>query len=316
LWNIDGWADLSDIAERIYQPFYAAFGSGGLGNKVVGTECVMYLPDNDSYYAIKFLSWTQGGGGGFSYLRYPLDTTQLDEGIRFADGTVLKSAEGLGRVKSTASGGRRIEEVVGNKIVTLTARTVGSAITSTAYQDNSGNPQYMSISWDATIGAYLNSNPDYYDIEISLDNSTWYKVNSSGWSNNNYWSINTLNNINLPVTAGQTVYYRIGSGGIPVVWWDKNELPGGASNFRGAVIDYHAYTGESTIIGTIHIVDDDGEEHITHIEVASGSTDGENDDLWFVENEGTISYRRIDGEGKTLKVHWTAKVFYGEEYYD
>ena len=315
-WNAEGWTDLSNITTRIYQSFYDAVG-GNLGNNVPGKELVMFIPSTGKYYAVQFSSWTQGGnGGGFRYSRYEIDLTQLNEGIRFADGTVLKSAEGIGRVKSTASGGRRIEEVVGNKTVVLTARTVGSTITSTTYQNNSWDTRYMSISWDATIGAYLNSNPVYYDIEISLDNSTWYKVNSSGWSNGNYWSIYTLNGVNLPVTAGQTVYYRIGSGGIPVVWWDKNELPGGAANFRGAVIDYHAYTGESTIIGTIHIVDDDGEEHITHTEVASGSTDGENDDLWFVENEGTISYRRIDGEGKTLKVHWTAKVFYGEEFYD
>ena len=38
--------------------------------------------------------------------------------------------------------------------------------------------------------------------------------------------------------------------------------------------------------------------------------------LWYVQNEGTISYRRIDGESKTLKVHWGAKVFYGNELYD
>ena len=61
---------------------------------------------------------------------------------------------------------------------------------------------------------------------------------------------------------------------------------------------------------------DSGEEHIAHTEVGSGTTDSENDDLWLVQNEGTISYRRIDGEAKTLKVHWTAKVFYGEEFYD
>ena len=116
--------------------------------------------------------------------------------------------------------------------------------------------------------------------------------------------------------TGDNVYFRYKTGGQPVVWWDKDELPSGSANFRGAVIDYHAYTGEATIIGTIHIVDDDGEENVTHTEVSSGSTDSENDDLWLVQNEGTISYRRIDGESKALKIHWTAKVFYGSELYD
>jgi hypothetical protein len=112
------------------------------------------------------------------------------------------------------------------------------------------------------------------------------------------------------------VYFRYVGGGGPVVWWDKDDLPGGSSNFRGAVIDYHAYTSDATIIGTIHIVDDDGDEHITHTEVSSGSSDSENDDLWYVTSEGEIKYRRLDGESSTLKIQWTAKVFYGSETYD
>ena len=98
--------------------------------------------------------------------------------------------------------------------------------------------------------------------------------------------------------------------------WDKDDLPSGSGDFRGAVIKYHAYTGDATWIGTIHIVDDDGEEHITHTEVQSGGSDGENDDLWFVPTEGEIQYRRIDGDSHTLKIQWTATVFYGSELYD
>jgi hypothetical protein len=109
------------------------------------------------------------------------------------------------------------------------------------------------------------------------------------------------------------VYFRYVGGGAPVVWWDKDELPSGGSNFRGAVIDYHAYTDDATIIGTIHIVDDDGEDNITHTEVSSGSNDSENDDLWVVTDEGEIKYRRLDGASNTLKIQWTAKVFYGSE---
>jgi hypothetical protein len=39
----------------------------------------------------------------------------------------------------------------------------------------------------------------------------------------------------------------------------------------------------------------------------------ENDDLWLLTNEGQIQYRRLDGESATLKIQWTAKVFYGSE---
>ena len=314
-WNTEGWDDLSDIETRTYSSFYAAFGSGGLGNKVVGTECVMFIPENGKYYAIKFLSWTQGGGGGFSYLRYEIDLDKLNEGVRFADGTVLKSAEGVGRVKLTASNNRKIEEVYGSKTIELTPVVTASTVTASAYSGNSGNQSNILIVWDADLVAAYDAGNNF-SIEVSLDQSTWYLATIGGWSNNNYVAINLSNTGTLSVDAADTVYYRIKTGGTPVVWWDKAELPGGSGNFRGAVIDYHAYTGEATIIGTIHIVDDDGEENITHTEVSSGSSDSENDYLWVVQNEGTISYRRIDGEGKVLKVQWAAKVFYGSELYD
>jgi len=320
LWNIDGWNDLSNLLTRIYTNFYSAFG-GNLGNKVPGTECVMYIPETEEYYAIQFTNWTQGGnGGGFSYVKYKIDTDKLDEGIKFADGTTLKSAEGIGRVKSTASGNRRIEEVYGSKTVSVT-EVITRNITATASRSVvSGNIIWSNASESIIFNVI--DNPSNYnvsnysdDIEFSLDNTNWYKfdggVNYSGDERGYH-----INGGSFTYNAGDTIYFRYRSGGIPQIWWNKNDLPGGSGDFRGSIIDYHAYTGEATIIGTIHIADDDGDEHISHTEVSSGSTDSENDDLWYVNNEGTISYRRMDGESKTLKVHWGAKVFYGSEYYD
>ena len=316
LWNIDGWNDLSNVTTRIYQPLYAAFGFGGLGNKIVGTECVMYLPDNGKYYVVKFDSWTQNNnGGGFSYTRRELDLNSLSDGVRFSDGTTLKSAEGVGRVKLVSPGARRIEEVYGYKSVTVTAVTPG--VTQNAVIRQSSN------SWDF----YVNATPELtqlYDtqntfnyLEFSFDGgNSWVKVGFGGGQYGVYYQMVFEDNINRPVVADAVVAYRTVTGGTPVIWWNSADLPGGASNFRGAVIDYHAFTSDGTIIGTIHIVDDDNEENITHTEVSSGGTNLENDDLWFVQNEGTISYRRIDGAGRTLKVQWTAKVFYGSEIYD
>jgi hypothetical protein len=317
VWNVDGWDDLSDVETRTYDNFYAAYGNGQLGNRVPGSQAVMYVEDNDTYYAVQWLGWTQGNnGGGFSYTRKEIDLTKINEGVKFADGTVLKTALGTGRVKSTASNDRRIEEAVGSKTVSLTGviTTNLTTVASRAGTDTS----YIWIDSTATTIDDIISTPanysDAYGFEFSLDNSTWYAwaggIGNSG-SEVGY-------DVAQPLTylQGATVYFRYKTGGEPVVWWDKAELPGGGGAFRGAVIDYHAYTGESTIIGSIHIVDDSGEEHISHQEVQSGSTDGENDDLWLVQNEGTISYRRIDGESKTLKVHWIAKVFYGTELYD
>jgi hypothetical protein len=321
-WNIDGWLDLTDVTTRTYQPLYAAFGSGGLGNKIVGTECVMYLPDNGKYYTVKFTQWTQGGnGGGFAYTRRELDLTSLEEGITFADGTTLKSAEGIGRVKLTAPNDRRIEQAYGYKEVTVTPITTTN-LTATASRNGVNENSIWIDSTATTIDDILNNTGaagiwQFNTIEFSLDNSTWYRwgggTGNSG-DERSYGLILPANILNY--NQGDTIYFRYNTGGEPVVWWDKAELPGGSGNFRGAKIDYHAFTGEGTIIGTIHIVDDDSEENITHTEVSSGSTDSENDDLWLVQNEGTISYRRIDGEGKTLKVQWSATVFYGSELYD
>jgi len=317
-WNIDGWDDLSDVESRTYTNFFAAYGNNQLGNRVPGSKSVMYIPETDTYYAIQWLSWTQNAnGGGFTYLRYELDLTKLNEGVRFPDGTVLKSAEGVGRVKSTASAGRRIEEVVGSNTVSVTSVTTTN-ITATASRTVEGDNRFW-VSTTSEIFPVIDS-PNTYDIQdfatiqFSLDNVTWYTYN--GGYSGSPGEIGVSTNGSHTYNQGDTIYFRYDSGGAPQVWWDKADLPGGSGNFRGAVIDYHAYTGEATIIGTIHIVDDTGNEHISHTEVSSGSSDSENDDLWLVQNEGTISYRRIDGESKTLKIHWTAKVFYGTEFYD
>jgi hypothetical protein len=318
LWNTDSTDDLSDIESRTYTNFYAAYG-GNLGNVVPGSTAILYVPTIEKYYLVEWTSWTQNNaGGGFAYTRTEIDVTQVEQGLRFADGSVLTTAEGLGRVKSTAPGSRRIEEVVGYKEIAVTERTevVLTTTASRSVTNESGiwvDTASTTID-DVIIDYTVNQVNEDFPIQFSLDNVTWYNY-SGGRSSVGDESVFF---IVTPVTynQGDTIYFRYTSGGFPVTWWNKSELPGGSANFRGAVIDYHAYTGESTIIGTIHIVDDDGEEHISHQEVQSGSSDGENDDLWFVTTEGRIQYRRIDGESKTLKVHWTAKVFYGSELYD
>ena len=237
-------------------------------------------------------------------------------------GTQYSSTTGtVGTVKLISPGSRKIEEVYGYNSVSVTSRNFGSTVTSTAALANTGATYSIPISVSALeladLVALVNGTTGYY-FEVSLDQSSWRKASYGGYNSTlgSEYFIFYLTNSSLPVSQGQTAYYRIVTGADPVVWWDAATLPNGDNNFRGATIDYHAYTGESTIIGTIHIVNDSGEEHISHSEVQSGSTDGENDNLWVVLNEGTISYRRVDGESKTLKVQWTAKVFYGSEYYD
>jgi hypothetical protein len=90
-WNIDGWSDLSNLLTRTYTNFASAF-SYQIGERVVGKEAIMHDTINDKYYAVKFLRWGQNNGGGFTWQRRLIDTTQLDEGVHFADGTVQTTA--------------------------------------------------------------------------------------------------------------------------------------------------------------------------------------------------------------------------------
>ena len=312
-WNADGWDDLSNIETRTYSVFDLA--ANGYNN-VLGKKFVMYVASTQKYYAIEFLEWDTTGNNNFAYVRKEIDLTKVNEGVRFADGTLLKSAEGIGRVKLTSPNNRRIEEVHGYNQVSVTGKIstdytgLSARTTDTNYeifvQRTPELDTVLQPIWD-NGGA---------EISISFDNVTFTPSFLSSIQTEEYWFYYNNYNSFIPQTEGNNVYIRITTGGDPAVWWNKADLPGGSADFRGAVIDYHAWTGESTIVGSIHIVDDSGEEHISHQEVASGSTDGENDDLWLVQNEGTISYRRIDGEQKTLKVQWTAKVFYGSEFWD
>ena len=321
-WNIDGWADLTDVESRTYINFYAAYGFGGLGNKVPGSKALIYVPDNGKYYAIDWISWTQGingnpQGGGFSYTRREIDLTKLTQGITFADGTVQTTAYVDTNVLSTAPGQRRIETASGYNQVSVTQRVTNNYTGAVSQTTNGYELRIARTSELDAVLVPINENNTNATFTLSFDNVTFREVWLSSVQATEYWFYyqNDLGQT-TPQTEDDPVYLTVTTGGDSVAWWSKNELPGGADNFRGAVIDYHAYTGDGTIIGTIHIVDDDGEEYITHTEVSSGSTDSMNNDLWIVTTEGTIRYARFDGEASTLKIHWTAKVFYGDELYD
>jgi hypothetical protein len=75
-WNMDGWADLSNVKTRNYTSWQDVC-AGGINTQQ--REFVMHDTENNKYYAIKFLSF-QGGwqeqdrGGGFSYVRRLINT--------------------------------------------------------------------------------------------------------------------------------------------------------------------------------------------------------------------------------------------------
>ncbi len=131
---------------------------------------------------------------------------------------------------------------------------------------------------------------------------------------------------NVSVYNGATHNLDLVYGAPPVVWWDADSLEimpeGDEWKFRGAKVDYHAYSTDSgTMIGTIYLAHDGGDHNVTHIETSSGGNDLGNVVLWkrlpsAYENERKLYMYRADNEGSTTKIHWTAQIYYGTEYYD
>jgi hypothetical protein len=323
LWNYDGWDDLSNLTDRIYQPIYSIWGS--YFRNIVGAKMIMLDTSTNKYYAIKFTSWTPGNGGGFSYIRYEIDITQINEGIKFADGTVLKTATGLSKIKSTAARNRRIEEDTGYTEVSVMQATFSDNVEATIYQDNNGGFDFYVVDTQELTDLH-NNQETFSKIEFSFDNGdTWVESILSGGQTGIWRQIYFSDNTTPFVTVleGQTVLYRTVVGGDAVRWFLAEGNPPGSiatgNNFRGAVIDFHAYSVDAgTIIGTIHIARDSRNSSVVHTESTSGESNLQYVDMWYRgdSDEREIWFRRLDGMADTLKVHWIARKFYGDEYYD
>jgi len=130
--------------------------------------------------------------------------------------------------------------------------------------------------------------------------------------------------LTLDLLDATTYSMTIEHGGAPIVWWNAdNENPTNEDfsngNFRGAKIEYHAYVSDGgTVIGTIYIADDSGDDNVTHIETSSGGSDTGTAVFWdrSSNNEKQLSLYRIDGESVTHKIQWTAQMYYATEFYD
>lgn len=124
----------------------------------------------------------------------------------------------------------------------------------------------------------------------------------------------------VPFSQGDTIEIQVIYGSPPVKWWDADDLVNDqdSSDFRGAKIDYHAFvTDGGTVIGTIYIARDAGDDNVTHIETSSGGSDSGTAHFWNRSgSERELYLYRVDGEGQTVRIHWTAQVYYSPEFYD
>jgi hypothetical protein len=99
-----GFTNLTNLESRVYTDFASAL-DGAIGDNIPGTDLIMHDLTTDVYHKIDFSAWAQGCGGpgpgcfqgGFAYTRTPIPQSC---GIKFADGTVINSANSLGGVQS------------------------------------------------------------------------------------------------------------------------------------------------------------------------------------------------------------------------
>jgi hypothetical protein len=128
--------------------------------------------------------------------------------------------------------------------------------------------------------------------------------------NNNTWSIRTYN-------GGTSFTYEQGQS--PTVWWDADNSPLGGNQFRGAIIEYHAYVsgnGNGTIVGQLIIAQDQTVEP-THTENLSFYGTSAGIKVWERPNWKQIGYSNStlsSGQIDNVMIMWTAKVFYGQEF--
>lgn len=159
-------------------------------------------------------------------------------------------------------------------------------------------------------------------ISITV-NGIDYMVNNLYPVGPSVWHFDLSSQISLYPETYYTINMNLD--GDPIVWWNaatvSQSLSENVSNFRGAKIDYHAYnTNAGTIIGSMYIADDSGNGNITHLETASGGSDISKTSLWYRKN-GSSEERKIYaynelGDSDTIRIHWTAQVYYSPEYYD
>jgi hypothetical protein len=322
-WNFDGIHDLSDVESRVYRTFWESVQFYGIGQKIEGKEAVMKV--GGDYYTIKFTHWQQGGGGAFSYIRTLIDLSKLNEGIRFADGTVQKTASD-NRVKFKGPLGRRIEEYYGYEEVDITEAQ--SYKIETTIHNNQTNSVYFNIYVIDEQFAIDINNEVLRNLSVSFDNGvSWIAVESNGYGSWPSWYVNlrTTDDRLINCVSGQPVKLKYWRGGEPQLWFNPEKSPGGDGNFRGAIIDYHGYSRNSgTIVGQIITSRDNGDYYVTHTESSSGDSNLSQLVLWYsqespndyISGEGKLYAYRVDGDGDEVKIQWKATMFYGSEFWD
>ena len=335
LWNADGWHDFSNVKNRGYTNLYRTLltdeSGTNFGQNIIGAPLVMKDLATGRYFAIKFTGFGNDDEPWVQYTRREINP-DYQPGIRFADGTTQTTAYTPILARHTSPGRNEIpahewrcEQASGMKViewdrgyeangVPLVANIAGgSAVTfsSTSYSEL----HTRLLEWNDSGDLRQPASVKFTSLETVFE-ITSYSELSPGVGQINFTSSNTP--FRPTFNVGQTDM-TIQVPGLPIEWWSALDLPNGAYNFRGAIIDYHAYahSNAGNFIGQIMIAKDDEDSRVTHTETTSGYGE-EEESFWIrsyvgVHGERRLYYRGRPFNNERVVIQWTAKVFYGAE---
>jgi len=177
-------------------------------------------------------------------------------------------------------------------------------------------------------------NANFFFIDTSSNPEAWqyiqwateYVINgvtvsASGYGVTSFPGYNVSLGGNVTYSAGDTVTIRYrdrNQSPEAQVWWDAANSNSGNGDFRGAIIEYHAYCGNSgTAVGKI-IIACDNNMSVSHEEALMGS-DMAQYEFWMQGDTGQLKVRRVgtdaNNDDNQIWIQWTGKIFYGSDYY-
>jgi hypothetical protein len=322
-----------------------------VGNSLVGSDSDLVLP-----VAIKdtsgddFITFTRTSVGTARIatpqddlsLRSARDITLIagDDGpgnvyIGWGDATITPNASNrvatIGDIETaprtyTANNEARYGTYQASGFVEVTSNAATPFTAQVYSPDFTANSVSVTLLVDQTANDLLATNPSWREITIIDDNDTIRVLrnpSSQGPTEGGFlWSFGCDGTLVLDTGTAYTVSGSYG--GAPILWWDAdNENPTGEefsnSNFRGAKIEYHAYVSDGgTVVGTIYIANDSGDDNVTHMETASGGNDVGTALFWDRSggSERELYLYRTDGETVLHKIQWTAQMYYATEVYE
>jgi len=228
-----------------------------------------------------------------------------DTFITIAGSTEPPSGNRVGLVFSIPLDGQNVDGTYGQYVIA--SQTLDYTIETTTSVAATINSVDSSVSVNSISPTAQETTITVTKTSIGGDNSPTAEVISWTSPNNNVWRIETYN-------SGTAVTYY-GGEDYSAKWFDIANHTGGASDFRGAIIQYHAFIqNRGTIIGTIHLSNDYTQQNATHTEHLSGDSDLQLVTLWDCNNErGQLFFKMTNNQTWDAMVQWTSTVFYGAE---